>query len=55
MVCYKEGKERGTWYEIQCLENDIKTKEARGVDASHEKKLLKYYKKQLAQGVEEVK
>jgi len=39
--CHAKGKERGHWYEVQCVANDIKRKEARGEDAKYERSLLK--------------
>jgi len=38
---HAKGKERGAWYEIDCVKNDIISKESRGEDASFERSLLK--------------
>jgi len=43
-VCKIKGRERGLWFEIQCLQNNIISKTARGKDCSFEKKILKSYK-----------
>ena len=39
-ICKRKGFERGPWYEIQCVANTIKSKEAKGLDASFERHLL---------------
>jgi len=39
--CHAKGKERGHWYEIECVKNDIIRKEARGEDAKFERSLLR--------------
>lgn len=44
-VCYQVGRERGPWYEITCVRDIIVSKEARGEDASFERKLLKSWAK----------
>jgi hypothetical protein len=44
-TCHVKGKERGAWYEIECVKNDIISKEAKGMDASFERKLLKPWAK----------
>jgi len=44
-VCYQKGKERGPWYEIQCVKEVIVNKEARGEDATFERELLKSWSK----------
>lgn len=44
-VCYKRGRERGPWYEINCVRETIVNKEARGEDASFERGLLKSWSK----------
>ena len=40
-ICYRKGYERGPWYEIECTRAVIVGKEAKGKDASFERKLLK--------------
>jgi len=44
-VCYQKGRERGPWFEIQCIQNLIASKEAKGLDATFERKLLKSWSK----------
>jgi 5-methylcytosine-specific restriction endonuclease McrA len=44
-VCYTRYKERGPWFEIQCVKNDIIAKELDGEDASFERGLLKAWGK----------
>jgi len=44
-VCYKEGSERGLWYEIQCIQEVIDSKTSRNENCDFEQKLLKSYKK----------
>jgi len=44
-VCRQRGKERGPWYDIQSVADVIKSKEARGADASFERGLLKSWQK----------
>ena len=44
-ICHQKGKERGAWFEIQCVKNDILSKEAKGEDASFERSLLKSWAK----------
>jgi hypothetical protein len=44
-VCYQKNKERGPWYEIDCLRVDIINKESAGKDASFERKLLRAWSK----------
>jgi hypothetical protein len=44
-ICHQKGKERGTWFEIQCVKNDIISKESRGEDASFERSALKSWSK----------
>ena len=51
-ACHQKFKETGLWFEIKCLENDIKSKESRGEDTSFEKKLLRSYKKYTEEDVE---
>lgn len=38
--CYRKGYERGLWYEIKCLEDTIRAKEAAGKDTTFENELL---------------
>lgn len=40
-ACFRKGFERGPWYEIKCEVDIIKSKEAKGQDASFERDLLK--------------
>lgn len=47
--CYREGYERGLWYEIKCIAETIKGMESRGEDASFEKGILRAFKKCLKQ------
>jgi len=42
---HAKGKERGAWYEIQCVKNSIISKESRGEDASFERSLLRSWAK----------
>lgn len=44
-VCKIKGRERGPWYEIKCVRETIKLKEASGEDASFERGLLKSWSK----------
>lgn len=44
-ICHQKGKERGSWFEVQCVKNDIIAKEADGESASYERKLLKSWGK----------
>ena len=44
-VCHQKGKERGPWYKIQCVREDILTKEAKGEDASFQRSLLRAWSK----------
>ena len=44
-ICRTKYKERGAWFEIKCVKNDIISKEAKGVDASFERKLLRAWAK----------
>lgn len=37
---HKKGEEKGNWYEIKCTKDVVRNKEARGEDASFERKLL---------------
>jgi len=43
--CYQKGKEHGPWYEIKCTADVIRSKEARGEDASFERELLRSWAK----------
>jgi len=38
---HKKGEERGNWYQIKCVKDVVRNKEARGEDASFERELLK--------------
>ena len=40
-ICYRKGYERGIWFEINCVKEVIVNKEAKGLDASLERGLLK--------------
>lgn len=42
---HKKGEEKGAWYEIKCTKDVVRRKEARGEDASFEKKLLRAWAK----------
>ena len=44
-VNHRKGHERGLWYEIQCIADTIKSKEAKGKDASFERDLLRSWAK----------
>jgi len=39
--CRAKGKEQGVWFEIKCIADVIRSKEARGEDASFERNLLR--------------
>ena len=52
-VCKRKGFERGPWVAIQSVADVIKSKEARGEDASFERGLLKSWQKY--EGYEEAK
>jgi len=43
-VCKRAGYERGPWFEIKCVTNTIRLKEAKGKDASYERGLLNHWK-----------
>jgi len=43
--CHQKGRERGPWFEIECVKKDIISKEAKGIDTSFEKGLLKSWVK----------
>ena len=38
---HKKGEERGNWYQIKCVKDVVRNKEARGEDTSFERELLK--------------
>ena len=40
-VCYKKNFEKGAWFQIKCVRDNIISKESRGHDASFERSLLK--------------
>ena len=44
-ISHKKGEEKGTWFQIKCVKDIVRDKEARGEDASFEKKLLKSWSK----------
>jgi len=44
-ICKIKGQEKGAWFEIMCTVDTIKSKEARGLDANYERKLLKSWSK----------
>jgi len=52
-ICKIKGQEKGAWYEIQCTVETIRDKEAKGLDASYERNLLKSWSKY--EGYEEAK
>lgn len=43
--CYRKGYEKGLWFEIKCVQDTIKMKEANGEDCKFEKSLLRAWKK----------
>ena len=43
-ICYAKNRERGLWFEIKCLEENIALKERMGKDTSFEKSILKSYR-----------
>lgn len=43
--CHAKDKERGAWFEIQCVKETIIAKEKDGKDASFERNLLKSWSK----------
>ena len=43
--CHKEYHETGNWFQIECVREDIISKEAKGQDASFERSLLKAWSK----------
>jgi len=44
-ICFRKGYERGPYFEIKCIKEDIITKEAKGEDASFQRSLLKSWAK----------
>jgi len=44
-LCYRKGEERGPWFQIKSVRDVIISKEAKGGDASIERKLLKSWAK----------
>jgi len=44
-TCHQKNKERGTWFQIKCVQDDIVAKEAKGKDATFERELLKSWAK----------
>ena len=40
-ICYRKHRERGPWFEIECMRESIKIGEALGKDKSFERELLK--------------
>ncbi len=43
----RKNKQRGIWYELESVKNDIISKESKGEDASYERKLLKSWTEYL--------
>ncbi len=43
--CHQKGKETGAWYEIKCVQDVIREKEAVGENANFERGLLKSWSK----------
>ena len=43
--CHRKGYEKGIWYDIKTVADVIKSKEAKGKDASFERGLLKAWAK----------
>jgi len=43
--CRKKYFETGNWFQIKCVREDIISKEAKGIDASFERGLLKSWAK----------
>lgn len=43
--CHKKGFEQGPWYEVKCVKNTIALKEAKGLDTTFERDLLKAWAK----------
>jgi len=44
-VCYRKGYEKGLWFEIKCIKQDIASKTQRSVDCHFERGILKAYEK----------
>ncbi len=44
-VTKAKGRQSGAWFEIKCIAETIKGKEAKGQDASFERNLLKEWSK----------
>ena len=44
-ICHIKNKERGIWFEIKSIAEIIKSKEAKGLDASYERNLLESWSK----------
>ena len=44
-LSHKKGEEKGIWYEIKCMKEVISSKEAKGIDATFERNLLKSWAK----------
>ena len=45
VICYRKGFEQGAWYDIKCVRDVIKLKEARGKSTKFERALLKSWSK----------
>jgi len=52
-ICYTKSHKRGALYAIECVKNDITSKESKGEDASFERMLLKEWSSY--EGYEEAK
>ena len=44
-LSHKKGEEKGNFYQIKCIKDVVRNKEARGEDASFERNLLKHWSK----------
>lgn len=44
-ICFIKGREQGNWFQIECVKNDIISKESRGEDAKFERGLLRAWGK----------
>ena len=44
-ICKQAGKERGPWFEIKCVKDNIISKESKGQDAKFGRALLKSWRK----------
>jgi len=44
-VCYRKGYEKGPYFEIKCVQDIIVSKEAKGEDATFERRLLESWSK----------